>query len=325
MKDKQYPKSSLPRLYFIDREIASGMYPNTRTMAEDYEVHPSTIERDIAFMRDRLNAPIMYNAKRRGYYYTEPGFRLAAGFAGNNDVLALVCTKTLLSLYRNTPFYDSAQTLLNVITEPFAGCRPPSWYENRIVVPPVASAPVPMEIWNTITGALRENRVISFEYKGRWDAEFHSRRVRPYQLLFDLGMWYLYSYDENRNAIRMFSLARMNTVRMLDAAFALPDDYDYCTGNSQSYFGVFAGNEIYRFHIIFYNASAVWIQERIWAADQMITPADGGAGIKFTSTQYDKVLEWVLSCGCTAYPLAPPRLADDWREHIKGMREMIEE
>jgi predicted DNA-binding transcriptional regulator YafY len=313
-------KPGLPRIYFIDRKIASGCYPNTHTLAAEYETSKATVERDIAFMKYSLNAPIEYSAKRRGYYYTEPSFRLAAGFAGSrNDILALACMKTLLSLYRDTPLYDTTQELLDVIAAPF-DTAPPSLYENRIVIPPMASAPVSREIWSSITTALRENRVVSFEYKGRWDTEFFPRSVRPYQLLFDLGMWYLYGFDEGRNAIRIFSLARMKDVRVLEQSFSLPEDYDYRAGNGQSYFGVFAGSETHHFRVVFYDVSVAWVQERIWAEDQVIEPFDGGVLIDFTSTQYDSVLEWVLSRGCTTRPLEPRYLVNDWMEHIEGMR-----
>jgi hypothetical protein len=40
-----------------------------------------------------------------------------------------------------------------------------AWFEKRIVVPPVASAPVPEDVWNLITQALKrmENRIIGFD------------------------------------------------------------------------------------------------------------------------------------------------------------------
>jgi predicted DNA-binding transcriptional regulator YafY len=71
MKDrKSIPKTALARIYFIDREIASGKYPNTRTLAEVYERGTATISRDIEFMRDMMDAPLEYDFKRKGYYYT---------------------------------------------------------------------------------------------------------------------------------------------------------------------------------------------------------------------------------------------------------------
>jgi predicted DNA-binding transcriptional regulator YafY len=144
--------------------------------------------------------------------------------------------------------------------------------------------------------------------------------VRPYQLLFDTGVWYLYGYAEERRAIRVFSLSRIRNAVLTDATFTLPPDYDYCSRADGSNFGVFAGNETYRFSVAFFDEAVLWIQERKWAADQIIQENDDGVTITFTSTQYDKVLQWVLSQGCRALPLEPERLVEDWKWHAVGMR-----
>ena len=44
--------------------------------------------------------------------------------------------------------------------------------------------------------------------------------------------------------------------------------------------------------------------------------------ITFTSTQYEKVLEWVLSRGYTARPLEPELLVNDWHNTINKMQEI---
>jgi hypothetical protein len=75
-----FPKIVLPRIYFIDQEIASGKFPSTAELAKKYETSVSTISRDIAFMKEKLNASIEYKALRRGYYFSEPHYRIPAGF-----------------------------------------------------------------------------------------------------------------------------------------------------------------------------------------------------------------------------------------------------
>jgi len=87
---KSLPLPALERLYVIDREIASGKYPNTNDLVEclkqaSGECKPAsntTVGRDIAFMKDRLKAPIEYDTFKRGFYYTEKGFRLPGIFIG---------------------------------------------------------------------------------------------------------------------------------------------------------------------------------------------------------------------------------------------------
>ena len=313
------PKTALPRIFFIDREIASGKYPSSAELAKKYETSLATITRDIAFMKDSLNAPIEYSALHRGFHYTMPNYRIPAGFSGAEDLLALGMAKSILSLYRYTPLYEAAHNLLEGITAPLAVNENDRWYENRVVVPRVPSAPIAPEIWNPITRGLRENRILTFDYKGTWDGEYRSRRVRPYQLLFDTGVWYLYAYAEDRKVIRIFSLSRMKNLTLSGEHFSLPKNFDYRSGNSGSFFGIFAGQEKYKFCIGFYDESALWVQERRWADDQKIEETEDGVVMTFTSTQYNKVLEWVLSRGCTSLPFAPIKLVNDWCRHAAEM------
>ena len=329
MKSKKRPdrgapaKSALARVCFIDRQIASGKYPSTKKLAEGWEaISVSTISRDIDFMRNTFNAPIEYDAGRRGYYYSKPQYRIPSSFSGADDLLALGMAKSILSLYRDTPIYAAANHLMNSIIAPLADDSKSDWYESRIVVPQVPSSPVSQDIWSLITAALRENRVLCFDYLRAYDGHFESRRVHPYQLLFDSGVWYLYGYAEERRDVRIFSLCRIQNVELTNSKFSLPKDFEYSRNDTGSYFGVFFGQERRHFKIAFYDHSAVWVKDRQWAEDQKIIETDDGVLITFTSTQFDKVAEWVLSRGSTARPLEPQLLVDFWNNNIEKMRKM---
>jgi predicted DNA-binding transcriptional regulator YafY len=316
-------RSGMARLYFIDKEIASGKFPNTGYLAKKWEgISISTISRDIEFMRDSLNAPIEYDALHRGYYYTEPLYRIPTGFSGADELLALGMAKNILTMYKDTPIYEAAHHLLESIIAPLATESNSDWYESRIVVPQVPSAPIPPEVWNPVTTALQENRVLTFEYQGAYDEDYKPRRVRPYQLLFDAGLWYLYGFAEERKGIRIFSLRRMKNIVPTKDRFLLPKDFDYRAGTGGSHFGIFDGQKKHRFKIAFYDYSVTWVTDRQWADDQKITKNEDGVIITFTSSQFEKVLEWVLSRGCTARPLEPEKLVDAWQFNIEEMQKM---
>ena len=317
------PKTALPRIYKIDAEIASGKHPNSDDLARLCETSISTISRDIDFLRDQLFAPIKYDAFHRGYYYTEKTYRLPAGFTSADDLLALGMARSIFSLYRETPLYEAASQLLESITTPIASGGNRDWLDNRIVVPRIASAKVNSDIWKIVVSGLKENRVIVFDYKGTWDKEYQNRRVRPYQLLFDSGVWYLYGFSEERKAARIFSLPRIKNAILTKEGFSLPNNYSYADFSGDSYFGVFIGQEKKSYAIDCYEEAVVFVSDRQWAADQKITEIKDGVTIEFTSTQYDKVLKWVLSCGCCVVPQKPKKLVDDWKWHIQEMKKLI--
>jgi predicted DNA-binding transcriptional regulator YafY len=326
------PKSALARIYFIDRKIAAGSYPTVRSLAEEYEAGTATICRDIEFMRYRLDAPIKFSHKYNGYYYEEKTYRLPARFASSEDMLALGMAKTLLNFYRNTPLYEPARKLLDGITAPLSGeeggkgggtkegNETEAWYEKRITAPLTASYPVAEETWNAVLAGLREDRVLSFEYQSTWRGEFEKRRARPYQLLFDTGGWYLYAWAEERNDIRMFALSRIRNIVLTPDKFSLPANYDYSAHTGGTYFGIYAEKNKEYFRIAIFGYYALWVKERIWAEDQKIEEAPDGVIIGFTSSQYYKVLEWVLAKGAWAVPLEPARLVKDWKWNIEKMK-----
>jgi predicted DNA-binding transcriptional regulator YafY len=325
VKRRSLAKTALPRIYRIDAEIASGKFPNSGYLAEVCETSVATISRDIAFMKDQLFAPIEYDAFNRGYCYTKKLYRLPAGFSGAEDLLALGMAKSILSLYRETPLYKAASQLLESITAPIVSDGNRDWLENRILVPRIATAKIQKEIWETIVGGLKENRLIGFDYIGAWDKVPQPRRVRPYQLLFDAGVWYLYGYAEERKGVRIFSLSRMKNIALLKDVFQLPKNFSYNDWAGDSYFGVFIGQEKYRFSIECYASSAVYAAERQWAADQKISSIEDGIVLEFSSTQYNRVLSWVLSCGSDAIPIKPERLVSDWKAEVARMSKLAEE
>jgi predicted DNA-binding transcriptional regulator YafY len=239
-------------------------------------------------------------------------------------MLALGLAKTFLSLYRDTPLYETAKRFMDGIASPLEDGEDPAWYENRIVVPPPASTPVDPAVWNTVMAGLKGNKIITFDYRGAWKKETFGRRVRPYQLLFDSGIWYLYGFAEERKDIRIFSLCRMSNAAATGESFKLPKDYDYCSRADGSNFGVFAGATTYTFKIEVYKEAALWVKERRWAKDQTFTDTDDGTIITFTSTQYDRVRQWLLSQGCYARPLEPQDLVDDWIWHIEELQKLAE-
>jgi predicted DNA-binding transcriptional regulator YafY len=143
--------------------------------------------------------------------------------------------------------------------------------------------------------------------------------VRPYQLLFDNGAWYLYGWSCERRGTRMFSLSRIKNISLLNKKFNLPKKWDYRVHTNGGFLGVYTDDKKRLFRIRFFNDAAMRIQERRWAENQRVTETPDGVTLEFTSAQYGKVLELVLSQGRDTLPLEPPELVEDWKIHIRDM------
>ncbi len=118
-------------------------------------------------------------------------------YLSENDLRVLFSAKVLLSHYKNTPVYP---------------------YYSR----PTVETTVNQDIWKAIQDALNKNHILQFDYTDRWGKQTEQRKLRPYQLVLDDGVCYLFGFDELRNAERIFSLVRMRNAVVTDEAFELP-------------------------------------------------------------------------------------------------------
>ncbi|MCL2655230.1 MAG: WYL domain-containing protein, partial [Coriobacteriia bacterium] len=67
-------------------------------------------------------------------------------------------------------------------------------------------------------------RCLELRYRDRQGART-VRQVAPYGLFLLSGQWYLAGHDFLRDDIRVFTVARIEELRMVEATFRLPDDF----------------------------------------------------------------------------------------------------
>ena len=61
--------SAYQRLIWFHNRVVENAYPNAGTLAEQFEISNRQAQRDIEYMRDSMNAPLLYCARKRGYLY----------------------------------------------------------------------------------------------------------------------------------------------------------------------------------------------------------------------------------------------------------------
>jgi predicted DNA-binding transcriptional regulator YafY len=85
-------KVRINRILMIDEAIRSGRFPNAQTLADMAEVHRRTILRDIDYLRDMYRAPIEYDARERGFFYTETNFFIKSVILSEGELFSLALT-----------------------------------------------------------------------------------------------------------------------------------------------------------------------------------------------------------------------------------------
>lgn len=316
----------LVRLSKIHAKIKSGRYPNTKQLAKILDVSVPTISRDIEFLRDRFEAPICYDATQRGYFYEEE-FEMPLNMISSKDVLFLSLVKQLMTQYEGSPVYNEISSIIDFLTDSKGVGK--SEFLKRVAAPPLPKVVVNEDVWNIVIESLKENTIIKFDYNGRWNTSTTHRMLRPYQILLQDGLYFVFGYDENadggKGGERLFNLSRMKNLENTKRTFELPENFDFASRCGGGRFGAFKDNKTVHYEIDFYDDARQFVKDCVWADDQEFIDyeEDRTTTIKFSSSQSLKVLEWVLSQGANARPRAPEEFVERWKKEIHALERLI--
>ena len=222
-------------------------------------------------------------------------------------------------MFKGSPLYQEISDVIDFVTD--TQMHNQSDILNRIAVPPTPKVVIDESAWKEILSAIKQNKVLEFDYNGRWNTNTTHRKVHPYQILLDEGMYYLFGYAEERKDERLFCLNRMKNLTVTNESFTLPQNYDFTSRCGGGKFGSFMTDQIETYVIDFYGDARQYVKDCIWADDQEITENndEDTTSITFSSSQSLKVREWVLAQGMNTKPIEPEWFVEDWKEQIRGM------
>ena len=84
----------LPRLLGIDARLREGAKPSHSRLASEFGVSVRTIQRDLDHLRYTLGAPLEYDARKKGWFYSEATFFLPSVLLSAEDLLALLLIRS---------------------------------------------------------------------------------------------------------------------------------------------------------------------------------------------------------------------------------------
>ncbi|MDW7679858.1 MAG: WYL domain-containing protein, partial [bacterium] len=213
------------RVAFIDRQIRAGKYPNCQQVASEFEVDRKTIQRDIDNMRD-LGAPIEYDKKRHGYYYTEPNYFFPSIQLTQSDMFAFVVNEQILKQYKDAPYYRDIKRVIEKIIQ---------FLPDEIAAEETASifsfqsAPasqINKHHFQLLQQAAYEEKQVKINYHSQHSNQASERVVDPYAIRNQQGTWYLIGLCHNRNEVRIFALNRILAITPTEVDFYKPTNFD---------------------------------------------------------------------------------------------------
>jgi predicted DNA-binding transcriptional regulator YafY len=311
-------KPQFSRLAFIDRRIGEGSYPNSSTLAREYEVSSRTILRDIEYLRDMLDAPIGYDRSRRGYYYTEPHYHLPTINIGESDLFAICIAEKALEQYANTPLYGKLSSVFDKLRLflPDSVSVSTSWIDTHYTFLRESHTMLDPEIWETVSLALRRRKRVRITHQKAGSGSPIKRLVDPYHIVNYRGEWYLIGLCHLRYAVQRFALSRIRSADMTDQDYEVSEGFDF-DAFMGSYFGIMTEEREYTVRIEFSPSQAPYIRERIWHPVQEIEDKrNGSVVLSFPTNSLFEVKRWVLSWGADAVVLSPKILSDQVRDEL---------
>jgi proteasome accessory factor B len=317
------PKSRPPleRMMRIHHEIASGKYPNATTLARDLEVSTKSVQRDLEFMRDRLNLPLAYSGAHRGFYYTEPVSSFPTLQITEGELVALLIAEKALEQYRGTNFEKPLVSALKKMAAqlPDTVSFNIAEWDQTISFRTSAEPILNLEIFDALAKATAARRQLRFNYRKPGQQKPEPRVVDPYHLANINGEWFLFAFDHAREDIRTFVPARISAVAQTGKTFSRPEKFSLEKRLHDS-FGVVSGEGEFNVVIRFDAFAAGYIREKRWHSSQELRELrDGGAELRMKLSSLAEVQRWVLSWGGHAKVISPKVLANEVRKAARRM------
>jgi predicted DNA-binding transcriptional regulator YafY len=321
-----FSRPPMERMLLIHGRIKNGTFPNCLQLAEEIEVSARTIKRDVDFMKIRLNMPIQFDGRRKGYRYTEPVEQFPAVPVSETELFALLVAHKVVSQYRGTPFaaplHAAFQKLASQMNH--ENSLHLSQLEQTLSFHPFAPDDADFQIFEKVSQAIGNRRMLKFEYRKPAAKQGQARKVMPYHLACVDNRWYLVGHDMARHALRTFALARMQHPSVLATTFERPKEFSiekYLKGS----FGIFTGEDDFEVVIEFDAWASALVRERKWHPTQQVHEL-GGDQVRITLrlSNLPEIERWVLSWGAHATVIRPEALRISLRKAVSELAERYE-
>lgn len=312
----------LERLLQIDNLLRCRSRQTSDSLASALEVTERTIRSDLAFLRDRLNAPIEFT-RRLGWHYTEPDWRLPSIFLSTGELFALTLGARMLQAYAGSAYEAQLRSSIERLSE-----RLPeqTWIDlqqladERIVFRAGAETFLDPDIWQQLIEACRTQRRIWIHYYAATRNQESERIVDPYLLhIYRATNPYIIGLCHKRQEIRWFRIDRIRELRVLDETFERDPNF-----NAKAYLEKIFQHEVGGHPVpvaIWFDAGAApFIRERRWHFSQEIEEhPDGSLTLHLVTGGLNDLKRWVLGYGKGAVVKEPPELVELVRGEVEEM------
>ena len=214
------------RFLWFHGQIKAGRFPHAGNLADNFELSGRTAQRDIEFIRDRLDAPLQYHRDKPGYCYSDTSYELPSLWIRESNILALSLAVRLTSTIPDQALKDQLCRLIDRI--PLGtGDKSTSCLErlsSRISVKNIEYSQVDRgNFWQTFEALFAATSLHIVYYSLHTDTTI-MRTIHPLHLMHYMGSWHLIAWCGTRMDLRNFALSRIRTSSVARENLTLPED-----------------------------------------------------------------------------------------------------
>lgn len=260
------------RFYHIDRLLNERRVVPVQVFLEELEVSLATFKRDLEYLRERFNAPIVWDRDAGGYRFDAPAsgprYELPGLWFNASEVIALLTMRQLLKNLEPGLLSGHVEPLLTRLRAILGeGELPIEDIDKRIRFHRQAGRTHDSHHFAPIATAVLQRRRLTIDHYVRARDETVTREVSPQRLTFYREAWYLDAWCHLRNELRSFALDAIRSVTLSTEKAKEVSDQDIARVLDGGY-GIFSGKAVEWAVLEFSAERARWVSKEVWHPDQ---------------------------------------------------------
>jgi predicted DNA-binding transcriptional regulator YafY len=285
------------------------------------ECSKATLHRAINALKDNLNAPVVFDPEAGGYKYeTRSGdaYELPGLWFSPNELQALAIMRRLLKDAGGGLLEEHLGALSKRLEELTKHQRLNlGEAASRLRFPSIAGR-LAGKSFDTVAAATLQRRKLWIEYHARSTDERSERTVSPQRITHYRETWYLDAWDEDRKALRSFSIDRILRATVLGKpATDVPESQ--LEDHYASAYGIFGGKADKLAVLRFTAEGARWVADENWHPQQEATwLPDGRYELRIPYCEPRELVMDIMRHGKNVEVVAPEELRERVAQELHG-------
>jgi predicted DNA-binding transcriptional regulator YafY len=319
--------SDLERLHRIKYMIQARKCVPIQAFLDELEISKATFKRDLEYLRDRMNASIVFDRADGGYRFDKPNagekIELPGLWFSEKEATALALMQHLLANLDQGGLIGPHIDPLMEIIDGIMGQSEVSAKElrKRIKVFGMSARKNSLENFEEIGNALFKRQRLQIEYYSKGKDETTNREVSPQRLIFYRDNWYLDAYCHMREGLRSFALDGIKKSELLNKKSQEISERELNENFSESY-GIFSGKATQKAKLRFTPERARWVSGETWHGQQVSSyDKDGYYILEFDYNQDPELVMEIVKHGSAVEVLSPTGLRKRVKDELtKALR-----